>query len=387
MIIPVNPYLASQYGATPAQVGLLLTTYSLFQFIFSPFWGALSDRFGRRPILLTTLAGGAVAYTCYGFATSLEMLFVARGLAGFFGANISTASAYIADITPPEDRAKGMGLVGAAFGLGFIFGPVLGGLLSHVGQQLGDQAPFGLGFSAIGAAVICGLNFFSAIFNLKESLPPEKRRTGPRPSRFKLLKQQFTRPVVGWLMLVFFLSGFAMAHMESSLGLFVKDVFQWPLTQASYAFAYVGVTMVFTQGFLIRKLIPRWGERVTLRLGLLVAAMGLAGISLTQGWGSMAVTMTLLGLGIGMANPSNLGTISLLTSPQEQGEVLGVTQSLSALGRILGPLSGGWIYGHFGQRAPFLTSGALMFLGGIIVIAIFRQLPIRKKTENQKASE
>ncbi|MCB0393691.1 MAG: MFS transporter, partial [Bdellovibrionales bacterium] len=175
IIIPLSPYLAKHFGASGLQIGLLMSVYSLAQFIFSPLWGRLSDVYGRRPILLMSLLGSTLAHLGFAFASDLWMLFVARTIAGLFGANISAASAYIADVTDSKSRSKSMGIIGAAFGIGFILGPAIGGFLSEWGLQLGTQPPFGIGFSALGASLICFLNFLFACFRLPESLPKERR--------------------------------------------------------------------------------------------------------------------------------------------------------------------------------------------------------------------
>lgn len=379
MIIPLNPYLGAKFGATSTQVGMLMSIYSLMQFLFSPLWGRLSDRIGRRPVLLVSLLGGAVSYVLFAFATQLWMLFVSRALAGIFAANISTAMAYIADVTSKEERSKGMGLIGAAFGLGFIFGPVFGGVLGEIGNHLGSEPPFGISFSAMGAAAICLINFLVATRTLKESLKPEFRNMAQRGSRFKLMQKYVKRPVLPLLMLIFFLSGLSMAHMESTLFLFVKDEWGWALRAASMAFAYIGVVMVFTQGYLIRKLMPKFGERKVLVVGLTLACVGLCTTGLTVGIYSLALSQTFLALGVGMVNPSTLGSISLLVPVDEQGEAMGVNQSFAALARILGPALGGFYYGHLGHRSPFLIAGSLMAVAVVIAISIFQKLPSRGK--------
>lgn len=376
IIIPLGPYYATNLGATPTEVGFMMTIYSLMQFLFSPFWGKLSDKVGRRPILLMSLLGSALSYLIFAFSTEFYMLIIARALAGFFGANISTAMAYIADVTDEKNRSKGMGLIGAAFGLGFIMGPALGGILSEVGLRLGDQPPFGIGFSALGASVICFLNFLFAIKVLKESLTDEKKqKIQPRESRFLLTKRFLFAPTQGVLILMMFISTFAFAHMESTLALFVKDGWGWGFTRASFAFAYVGVVSVFTQGYLIRKLMPKYGEPPLMFTGLIFTAIGMLGISLSTEVWMLGLAVTLMGLGTGMFNPSNLGSISLSSSAHDQGKALGIAHSFSALGRILGPLSGGFIYGNIGPRYPFMTSSLVLMIGFVILYRIRKKIP------------
>ncbi len=376
IIIPLGPYFATYVGATPLQVGILMSIFSLMQFLFNPFWGKLSDKYGRRPILLISLLGASFSYLIFAFSQTYIQLLIARGLAGFFGANISTAMAYVADITDKKDRSKSMGLVGAAFGLGFIFGPALGGFLSEVGFLLGEVPPFGIGFSALVASLICFVNFLWAYRILGESLPPEKRIQGLiKPSKRELAKKYLSIPTLGILILMALVSTFAMAHMESTLALYVQDLWGWGISKASFAFAYIGVIIVFTQGFLIRKLMPKYGEPPLLFAGLVMSAVGFLLIAHASNIWIMITAVTFIGLGSGMFNPSNLGSISLMSSPEEQGLVMGVAQSFSSLGRILGPLSGGWIYGHFGKEMPFYTAAVVVFFGFAVLFSIRKKLP------------
>lgn len=386
IIIPLGPYYATQIGATPTEVGILMAIYSLMQFLFSPFWGKLSDKMGRRPILLISLLGSSLSYLFFAFSTTFWMLLAARSFAGFFGANISTAMAYIADVTEQKDRSKGMGLIGAAFGLGFILGPAIGGILSEIGLRLGDQPPFGIGFSALGASIICFVNFLFAIKVLKESLTEEKKQhIQKRESRFALIKRfLFTKPQ-GVLLFLGFVSTFAFAHMESTLALFVKDSWGWGFTKASFAFAYVGIVSVFTQGFLIRRLMPKYGEPPLMFIGLILTALGMLGISLSTEVWMLGAAVTLMGLGMGLFNPSNLGCISLSTGAQDQGKVMGVAQSFSALGRILGPLSGGFVYGHLGMRFPFILAATVLAIGLFVLIGVRKLIPNAKSSKKSPA--
>lgn len=374
IIIPLNPYLAKVFGASPFMVGLLMSIYSLMQFIFSPIWGQLSDRFGRRPIILWSLLGGAVAHTGFAFAQSLTGLLLARGFAGLFGGNISTAMAYIADVTEEKDRSKGMGMIGAAFGLGFILGPMIGGVFAEVGKSLGSVPPLGESFPALVAGGICFLNFLSAF----RYLPESRKFGGPAPVRglrFQRIVKALSTPTLGVLMLLVFLSTFAMAHIEASLFLFIQDKFQWSLTQASFGFGYIGVILVFTQGYLIRKLMPKLGERKLLLLGLALAGSGFALASVGYNLTLLTLAVTILGLGIGLVNPSLNGSVSLVSGPEVQGNNLGVSQSLSSLARILGPAAGGALYQEIGSWSPFAVAAVSTFFGLLIAWTIRARLP------------
>lgn len=375
MIIPIIPIISTQYGATPLQTGLLLSIYSAMQFMFSAFWGRLSDKYGRRPILLICLFGEIFSYIFFALSRNLEMIFLARALSGFFGASISTASAYISDITPANERSKGMALIGAAFGLGFLFGPAVGGGLTVWAEHLSPDPFFRTSFSSYWVSFLCLVTFVFAFFNLKESLNKDLN-TPPKLGRFQAITKYFSEPVIGPLIFVFFLSSFAMSTMEATLVLFMKDKFGWGLTEVSFGFAYVGLMIVLTQGFLVRKLIPKFGERNILRLGLIFMAMGFCGIAAAQSIFAMALTQTFLALGVGFVNPSTLGSISLLAKSNEQGAALGTTQSMASLGRIAGPALGGALYGSLFIESPFIVSGLLILTGLFIVIVIFKQIPI-----------
>lgn len=374
VVIPILPILSRNFGATAVQTGLLLSVYSLMQFLFSPFWGRLSDRYGRRPILLFCLLGETLSYILFAQARTLEWLFIARLLAGFFGASISTASAYISDITPKHERSRGMALIGVAFGLGFVVGPALGGGLAVWGGTINPAPHFDTSFAAYWVSALCFANFLFGLKFLTESLS-EKSESAEKKKRFSVMWHYLNTKTVGALMAVFMLSSLAMSSMEATLILFMGERFHWEVKQVSFGFAYIGVIMIFTQGFLVRRLLPKWGERKVLSWGVFLFALGLGGIAFSENLAAMGITMTLLALGSGLANPANLGGISLLTSPEEQGATLGVTQSMASLGRIVGPFIGGILYEHFSITAPFLASGILAFTGFIIVVMIYHSIP------------
>lgn len=392
MIIPILPLLSTHYGATPLQAGLLMSAFSLMQFLFAPFWGRISDRIGRRPVLLFCLVGEGLSYLLLANARSLEMIFLARILAGFFGASISTASAYISDITPEERRSQGMALIGAAFGLGFLLGPAIGGGLTLLAEKISNEVHFVAGFSAYGVAVLCLLTFIFAYFKLDESLSDENRelarkRSETKSNRFRVLIEYFQRPVVGLLIVIFAFATFAMAMMEATLVLFMEKEFQWGIREVSFGFAYVGVCIVITQGFLVRRLLPILGEKKVLFLGLTCMFSGFFLLTIGKTLPVLAISQTLIALGTGFTNPSLLGSISLLVSGSEQGTALGTTQSLSSLARVIGPALGGFLFGlsqiggfsilDFNTRLPFAVSCVLMLIS-ILMVAIKRnQIPTK----------
>lgn len=374
IIIPIIPLLSLHFGATAFETGLLMSVYSLMQFIFSPIWGRLSDRYGRRPILLISLIGEVFSYIIFALARNLEWLFIARILSGFFGASISTASAYVSDITTNKERSKGMALIGAAFGLGFLFGPAIGGGLTVWAEHLSADPFFKTSFSSYWVSALCLITFLFAYKFLPETLT-KKVEPHKKQSRWEVFLHYFKVPVVGPLILAFFMASVAMSMMESTLVLFMKEKFNWDIKEVSFGFAYIGIVMVFTQGYLVRKLIPKLGEKHVLRMGLIFLTLGFIGIATANSIPSMALTQTLVAMGLGFVNPSILGSISLLTPSTEQGAALGTTQGMSSLGRIIGPAMGGALFGSLSITSPYIASGSLTIVALLIVIAIFKNIP------------
>lgn len=380
IIIPILPILSRDFGATATEIGLLMSVYSLMQFIFSPFWGRLSDRYGRKPILLFCLLGETFSYILFAVSRDLSALFVARILAGFFGASISTASAYISDITPSNQRSKGMALIGTAFGLGFVFGPALGGLLTQYSKYFSSEPFFSTSFASYVVSGLCFVTFIFGYFFLKESLTHRSVQSIYK-NRFLVIFEILRIPIVSQLTIVFFLVSFAMSAMEATLVLYMAEKFLWGIIEVSYGFAYIGAIIVLTQGFLIRKILPRWGERVVLKIGTLSFFVGMLLIAIAPNIWIMGLAMTLVALGNGLSNPSILGAVSLLTSNTEQGSTLGVTQSLSSLGRILGPAVGGFIFHKLFIQSPFVAAGLFGMGAFIIVIILNDRIPNKGKID------
>ncbi|MES3036966.1 MAG: MFS transporter [Bdellovibrionota bacterium] len=380
MVLPLIPMISREFGASPIATGWLLSIYSIMQFIFSPLWGRLSDRIGRRPILLFCLAGEVVAYIIFAFSKNLEMLFISRALSGFFGASISTASAYISDITPSSGRTKGMALIGAAFGLGFVLGPAIGGGLSLLAQKNGNTSPY-LALQMVGltVALFCLGTFIFALLRLRE--PARRHEVDRVTSRWTRIKGYIFKRPVNIPLIVYLLVGVGMAAMEATLVLYMADYFDWGLKETSFGFAYVGLSMAFTQGFLVRKLVPKWGEAKILTFSLILFAIGMAGIPATSYLLVIGLSMTLLAVGIGLSNSSLLGVISLLSPSDSQGEALGVAQSFSSLGRILGPLIGGFLYSIY-NPGPFIFAAVIGLLCWILIILNKSIIPQSGKVES-----
>jgi DHA1 family tetracycline resistance protein-like MFS transporter len=363
IVIPLLPLYAGRFGAGPVAVAWLLAVYSLMQFLFAPWWGRVSDRVGRRPVLLLGLFGSAASYLAFGVAGSLPVLFVARAVSGFAGANVGVAQAYVADVTRPEDRAKGMGMIGAAFGLGFIFGPAIGGVLSGYGAA----APF------FGAAAVTFANALLATVRLPESLPPERRSAHPHgfglAERARALVGSGTPGRLRAIYAAAFFATVAFAAMEGTFSLWADARWHLPRHGISYLFAYIGVVSVVAQGGIVGRLAPRIGAGRTAAGGIGLIALGLMGIALAPSIPWLLLPLAVLALGHGTASPSLSTLISHAGGPGEQGRMLGVNQSLSALGRVLGPVWGGVALAHVGLGAPFL-SGAAIAAGAAVLLGM-----------------
>ncbi len=379
MILPILPFYAESFGATAFHIGLLSASFSLMQFFFAPFWGRISDRVGRRPIILMSLLGSSVSLLLFGLAQSLFMLFLARIFAGIFMANLSAAQAYIADVTPPEERARGMGLVGAAFGLGFIFGPTFGGLLSA----------HGLAFPAYVASGLALVNFISAFFLLPESRSKEAiahSRYHKRLSAFDLrqFKKAVFHPLVGLFLILFFFVTLAFANLESTFALMTERHFGYDAKDNGYLFAYIGVLVAIIQGGLIGPLSKRFGEGKLLTAGLLFQAAGFLFLPYTHSILILLVLLGFISIGSGLANPSLQSLISRNTHEDQQGGVLGVSQSMGSLARVLGPAWGGWFFDWLGIPAPYWSGGILLFLcAGLSYYAVHN---LRQNLAEQKTA-
>jgi DHA1 family tetracycline resistance protein-like MFS transporter len=335
IVIPVLPYYASGAGfsATPRQVGLLFASYSIMQLVFAPVLGRLSDKHGRRPVLLVSILGTCVGFLILGFAGSLWMLFVGRIIDGISGGNISTAQAYIADVTTEENRAKGMGLIGAAFGLGFVFGPAIGGILSRWGINVPFLFAGGLAF----------VNAILLYFTLPETVTPDHpaRVSAASGRGFKQLIDSLKQPRLSFVLTIYFLSIVAFSIMTASFSLFVMFRMGYDAWKNGWIFAFVGIVSALIQGGLIGKLVKRFGEAPLINTGAFLCAVALFATPFVS-----PLTGLLAILGIGAAQsignalmaPSLTSLASKTAGAANQGSVMGVTQSVASLARAVGPL-------------------------------------------------
>lgn len=364
MILPILPYYAQEYGASDFQIGILFASYSAAQLVFSPLLGRLSDRVGRRPVLLATIAGGLLAHLAFAAAGSFVVLVAARTAAGVAAGNMGLAQAYMADVTEPGERSKAMGLIGAAFGLGFVLGPAFGGVLARI-----DLVAVPLGAAALGA-----VNLAMASLWLPESLDLTVR-TRSRAGRWldprALGRLAADSPLLG-LMVLFFLVTFSISLMEATLALFVQQRFGFGGPETSLLFVLVGVVMVVVQGGLVGRAVARWGERRLIPVSMAAMAAGLLLLGAAGGVAPLAAALALLAFGAGLNNPSTLGLLSQLTGEETQGGVLGLSRSFGALARVVGPLAGTWLFAHAGAPWPFWTAGGVMAVSILLAAQVAR---------------
>ena len=373
LVIPFLPGLARDLGASDFVATLPGAVYSLMQFLFIPVWGRLSDRVGRRPVLLWSIAASAVGMAILGFGSSLAWLFVARIWSGIATANIAVAQAYIADVTTPETRARGMGMIGMAFGFGFIFGPAMGGILSR--YPVPGLAQVGA-LPALVASALSTLNLLLALRTLPESLPREKRGQSVRravPLDLGAFRAAVQVPGVGIAVATNFFVILWFAGMEQTFRLFTEDVFGMTAAATGVIFAVVGVVGAGVQGGLVGKLARRFGEARLVIAGPLVLAVSFALLGASPIFGPAARVVLyaaagLIAFGNGIVQPTLPAYVSRRAPPTEQGLALGTLQSASALGRVVGPAVGGVLYSTFSSHAPY-TFGAVGLLCAAVLAA------------------
>ncbi|MCA9039144.1 MAG: MFS transporter [Planctomycetaceae bacterium] len=394
IIMPLLPRYGKHFIPEENQdlyLGLLMSSFSAMQFLFAPVWGRLSDRVGRRPILILGLTGSTVSYALFGWATGLDpskvvlglsplgWLFVTRIGAGIAGATISTSQAYVADVTDAQSRGKGMAMIGAAFGVGFTFGPLIGAL--SVGDEVGAP-PSSL--PSYVAAAMSGMALLFAIFKLPESLTADSRPSRGGWMNFGSLSTAMSRPAIGLILLTIFLATFAFAQLESTMALLTQH-FGMSDEDNFLIFAYIGVLLLLSQGLLIRRLLPKVGEKRMALAGVLLMISGLIAIAAIADSGNLVLLYLLLPLsvvGFAALNPSIQALLSLRSTETDQGGVLGLGQSMSSIARILGPMVGIDLF--FSQVSlPYWCSAGVILLAGVFVLLL---KPARTVEPNASAS-
>lgn len=376
MIIPLIPYIGKSTGVSAPMVGLLMSIYSIMQFFFAPFWGGLSDRYGRKPVLLISIAGATIAHTAFAFVSGYWALFATRLFAGLFGANISTAMASASDLSTPEKRTQSMGLIGAAFGLGFVLGPFLGAQGAQLGEALNFASWGGQNnqFASLIAGLLSLVNFLFCFFIFEESL---KEKSSQLKINFKKLNpissllgtSKEVQKSVG----LFFTATLALALIEVVLFLVVEKDYAWDYQQAALGFAAIGLVMAFTQGGLIRPLKKRFSEIQLVVTGGLLFTAGLFGAFLFSQLNLFGASVLLLSFGYAILNPSLTGFISLQSATDKQGQTFGVTHGFSALSRILGPVAGTLLLQNVSNKSPFLFASLLFALSLCLFLIFFKR--------------
>jgi len=345
IVLPILPFYAKHFDASPALLGLLLATHAAMQFVFSPRWGRLSDRIGRRPVMLITIAGTSASLILLGFADSIAMLFVARTLSGLFGANISVATAYLADVTEDEERTRWMGMVGASFGVGFLLGPAIGGLL----------APYGHGLPMWFAGGMAALNLVWAVWALKE--PERHEKTVGRIS----IRQALEDRIIARLLFTNFLFCLAVAQLESVFAYFMIDRFDYDELHVAGVLVLMAFIMMMIQGGGMRALAARFGERSMMVAGFLLMALVFPLIPRIHVVAVLLVPLSLSAVGRAIAQPPMSSLVSLRADAQHRGVVMGAFQSSASLARIFGPACAGLLY-QLDPGNPFYLAGALLLV-------------------------
>ncbi len=380
LYIPLLPFFAEHYNATPFVVGLMMAMFSFTQFISAPFWGRASDRIGRRPILIIGMAGSVVSYIWLGFADTLWMLFAARALNGLMAGNIAAAFAYVADVTSRENRAKGMGTIGAAFGLGFIAGPAIGGLLAGSDPTNADfQTP------AFVAAALSATALILTFFFLKESLSPEireKMASEKRPTRMEQLRASLAQPATARIVGLIFLATFVFAGLESTFAMWSRRQFGWGPEQNGYLFASIGVLSALIQGGLIGRLTKSMGEKALIIQGSIALAIGVFLIPFSENLTVLVIAMVIAGYGYSIITPTLNSLMSLQSDESQQGSAMGVARSASTLARIAGPAWAGMLFSTFGMNWPYF-GGAIVMIGVIFLAWNTRKHVVDSRNEAQ----
>ncbi len=404
IVLPLLPIYTKEFGANGFVIGLIIAAFSAMQFLFAPAWGRLSDRIGRRPVLLFSIAGSALSYAIFAVgsglenhATALLVLLISRVFAGACGANITVAQAYIADITPRQDRSKRMGLIGMAFGLGFIFGPAIGAL---------SVKWFGLTGPGWVAATLCASNFALALFILPESRQPASDHVAERP-HWSQCRATLARPGISLLIAVFFLATFCFACFETTLGLLIMRNFGLDVGHddrakmaVGYLFAYCGLIGAIVQGGLIGGLVKRLGEPKLIAVSLVLTAVSLLPMPLVRGaeplsWHVLVQTaglpwlvllgfLAMLSVGTGLTRPPLFGLLSNLTPARDQGMTIGVAQSAGSLARIVGPVFSATLFDQ-DPMVPYAICSIILLVTGLAVVA--RIPSLSKPAEHADSAE
>lgn len=359
LILPLLPYVAENYNATPLIIGLLSASYSLFQFISGPILGNLSDRYGRKKILLISQAGSLLGYLILAFANSLPLLFISRIIDGITGGNISIAQAYMADITDKKTRAKGMGLLGAAFGLGFMLGPALGGYLS---QQ-------GFIYPALTAALISLVTLIMTSIYLQETVAKNPSSTKKNLLiDLSQLRLVFAKAPLNLYVITFFFLSLGFSGMQGTYALWTQDTFDWGPSNVGAIFTFIGILSILAQTQILPRSITRYGEKRLLLSSIPILSLGFLTLTLSSNLSLHLFAITLIVIGNSLANPTLTALATEAISQDSYGETLGIFQSFGTIGRIIGPVAAGELFLVLGKNAPFVASSLIFILTWLFLL-------------------
>lgn len=360
IVAPILGRYAERFGANGFQVGMLFASFSLAQMVCAPLLGRLSDRIGRKPVIIVSLIGTAIGSVITGAAGALWVLFLGRVLDGASGASVSVAQGAVTDIAPPERRAQLLGMLGAAFGVGFVLGPALGGLAALGGPHI----PFFI------AGAIAGVNAIAAFIRLPETKPRAEREARPSAQSPSVGGS----PLLTRFAVVTFVSTVGFSGFESTFSLFGAKRFDFTEGSAALVFLFVGVVLVATQGALIGPLTSAWGSRVLLRGGFVLVAAGLMTLAFSTVWPGMLVAIAMLAFGQGVASPSITSLVAEAAPPDRRGEALGYQQSAGAIARVVGPVVAGVLFDHVGIGAPYVVASVAF----VVALIATPRLPVRR---------
>ncbi|MGO9813120.1 MAG: MFS transporter [Isosphaeraceae bacterium] len=384
VVMPLLAPFAEQYGFREWQIGLLFSAYPLCQLIAGPILGRMSDRYGRRPILIFSQAGTALSFLILGLSRNFTVMLLARMLDGASGGNILVAQAFVADVTTPENRSRGMGLIGMAFGLGFVLGPLLGGVL--VSLPIAEDWRLRLPFLV--AAGFSTLAWILVLSRLPESRPVAARnRESARVLSWRGLVDTMTLPGIGQLMLLGFLSVLAFAALEGTLSLYLRRRMDWNARSAAFVFAGLGLLSALVQGGLIRRLVPRFGEPRLIGAGIAIVALGFAGLALASGAPELAGAIVLVGVGQGLVGPSVSGMLSRITPASEQGAVFGTLSSTQTLARMISYSTANLLLGRVSTAAPYWFGFGVYLAAGLAAIRFLPRLSTSLEPQQSAGSD
>lgn len=378
IIAPMSAFLVQRFDASGSAVAMLTLAYSAAQFLATPVLGVLSDKLGRRPVLLSSMFGSGIGYVMFALSNSLPLLYISRVIDGVTGGNISTAQAALADVTPPKDRAKAYGMIGAAFGLGFMLGPALAaGVSWGVEKAMGDAAKNSSLPTLAPIWVAAGLSFATTLLAsilLPETHPRDKRRTAPITGRdlnpFAALLAAWLLPGIAILLSIIFMFGVAHAELRSVFSKYMLDRHGFDEPHTGMIFAFMGLVAIIVQGGLVRRIVPKIGEKRAILIGMPLAAIGYASIvMMPHGW-MVYFSIVLTGLGGGLAGPPLSSLVSKRAPAEKMGAAMGASQSATSLGLVIGPLIAGELYDRAGKGWPFYSAAGILIIGWLIAMRL-----------------